>query len=189
MKYYFLQQLWLLVWQKKAGHHISSSKICWLSKKCSLPDASKATLVNAKADYQAASLHYHQLKPLAAKLCSDFLHCCILDPQSSEAHTKAIANILCNKCHCESYQAVHHLKGVSQMTSVSQVETPSPTGPLLHTSQAKIEHQLGTAFSHCFQGANTPFLSDPLLYCVGMDGSSSATHAILDGTFVCPPGR
>jgi len=27
MKYYFLQELWLLVWQKKAGHPVSSSKI------------------------------------------------------------------------------------------------------------------------------------------------------------------
>jgi len=28
MKYYFLQELWLLVWQKEAGHPVSSSKIC-----------------------------------------------------------------------------------------------------------------------------------------------------------------
>jgi len=73
------------------------------------------------------------------------------------------------------------------MTSVSQVETSSPTGPLLHTSKADIEHQLGAAFSHHFQGANgTPFLSAPLLHCVGMDSSSSATCTILEGTFVCP---
>jgi len=135
MKYYFLQQLWLLVWQKKAGHHISSSKIRQLSKKCSLPDA---TLVDAEAAYRAASLHYRQLKPLAAELRSNFLHCRILEPQSSEAHTKAVANILHNKRRRESYQEVHRLKGAGQMS---------------------IEHQLGAAFSHHFQGANsTPFL-------------------------------
>jgi len=48
------------------------------------------------------------------------------------------------------------------MTSVSQVETPSPTGPILHTSQAAVEQQIGSAFSRRFQGANgTPFLSPP----------------------------
>jgi len=74
------------------------------------------------------------------------------------------------------------------LASVSQVETTSPTGPLLHTSQVAVEHQIGTAFSHCFQGANgTPFLSPPLLHCVGMDGSSAAAQSIWDGTFDCPP--
>ncbi len=40
------------------------------------------------------------------------------------------------------------------MSSVSQVETPSPTGPILHTSQATIEEQIGASFSCQFQGAN-----------------------------------
>jgi len=73
------------------------------------------------------------------------------------------------------------------MSSVSQVETPSPTGPILHTSQAAIEEQIGATFSHQFQIANgTLFLSAPLLHCVGMDGSSSTACAILDGSFACP---
>ncbi len=73
------------------------------------------------------------------------------------------------------------------MASVSQVETPSPTGPILHTSQAAIKEQIGASFSRHFQGANgTPFLSAPLLHCVGMDSSSSAARAILEGSFVCP---
>ena len=73
------------------------------------------------------------------------------------------------------------------MTSVSQVETPSPTGPILHTSQAAVKQQIGSAFSCQFQGANgTPFLSPPLLHCVGLDGTSAAAHNILAGTFVCP---
>jgi len=45
------------------------------------------------------------------------------------------------------------------MTSVSQVETSSPTGPLLHTSQADIEHQLGAAFSHHSKGQMVPLSS------------------------------
>jgi len=73
------------------------------------------------------------------------------------------------------------------MMSVSQVETSSPTRLLLHTSQVAVKQQIGLAFSQCFQGANgTPFLSPPLLHCIGMDGTTSAAHAILDGTFVCP---
>ena len=56
MKFYFLQQLWLLVWRKKVGHRISSTKICHLSKKCALPLASQASLVEAEANYWAASL-------------------------------------------------------------------------------------------------------------------------------------
>jgi len=73
------------------------------------------------------------------------------------------------------------------MSSVSQVEVPSPTGPVLHTSQTAVEEQIGASFSHRFQGANgTPFLSAPLLHCVGMDGSFSAACAILEGSFACP---
>ncbi len=80
MKYYFLQELWLLVWWKKAGHPVSSSKIHRLSKKYSLPQASRASLADAEAAYQAASLRYQQLKPMAAELRSDFLHRQILEP-------------------------------------------------------------------------------------------------------------
>jgi len=84
------------VWQKKAGHHISSSEICWLGKKCPTPHPSLATLAEAEAAYHAASLCYWQLKPLAAELCSDFLHQCTLEPYHSETYIKAMANILCN---------------------------------------------------------------------------------------------
>ncbi len=57
--------------------------------------------------------------------------------------------------------------------SMSPRSKPPPTGPLLHTAQVAVKHQIGTAFSCCFQGANgTPFLP-PLLHCVGMDGSST----------------
>ena len=134
-----------------------------------------ATLSEAEANYQSASLHYQQLKPLAAELCSDFLYICTLEPQHSEKHLKAITNILWNEQCQESYQAVCHLKGVSPLASVSQVKTTSPTGPLLHTSQAAMEHQIGAAFSCHFQGANgTPFLSPPLLHIVGVDGSTAA---------------
>jgi len=147
MKYYFLQELWLLMWQKKAGHPVSSSKICQLSKKCSLPQASRASLADAEVAYWAASLHYQQLKPMAAELCSDFLHWQILEPQPSDAHTKAVANILQNECRHKSYQAVRQLKGVAPMSSVSQVEVPSPTGPILHTSQTAVEEQIGASFS------------------------------------------
>ena len=99
MKYYFLQDLWLLVWWKKAGHAVSSSKIHQLSKKCSLPQASRASLADAEVAYQAASLCYQQLKPMAAELHSDFLHWRILEPQPSDAHTKVVANILRNERH------------------------------------------------------------------------------------------
>jgi len=188
MQYYFLQQLWLLVWRKHAGHPVSSSKICRLSKKCSLPQAPLATLSKAEANYWSASLCYQQLKPQVAELHSNFLYRHTLEPQHLEQHLKAITNILWNEWLQESYQAVHHLKGVSPLASVSQVEATSPAGPLLHTSQAAVEHQIGSAFSHCFQGANgTLFLSPPLLHYVGMDSSSAATQSILDGTFKCPP--
>jgi len=139
MKFYFFQQLWLLVWRKKVGHQISSTKIRHLSKKCALPLASQASLVEAEANYQAASLRYQQLKPMAAELRVDFLHCRSLEPHHSDQHLKAIANILRNGSRRESYQVVRRLKGVAPMTSVSQVETPSPTGPILHTSQAVVE--------------------------------------------------
>jgi len=147
MQYYFLQQLWLLVWRKRAGHPVSSSKIRRLSKKCSLPQAPSATLLEAEANYRASSLHYQQLKPLAAELRSDFLHRRTLEPQHSDMHLKAVTNILRNERRCESYQAIRHLKGVSPLANVSQVETTSPAGPLLHTSQAAVEHQIGAAFS------------------------------------------
>jgi len=188
MKFYFLQQLWLLVWRKKFGHRISSTKIRRLSKKCALPLASQASLVEAEANYWAASLQYQQLKPMAAELQVDFLHRRSLEPHHSDQHLKAVANILCNERRRESYQVVRRLKGVAPMTSVSQVETPSPTGPVLHTSQAAVEQQIGSAFSRQFQGANgTPFLSPPLFHCVGLDGTSAAARSILAGTFVCPP--
>ncbi len=65
-------------------------------KKCSLPQAPLATLSEAEANYQSSSLCYQQLKPLAAELCSDFLHRHTLEPQHSEMHLKAVANILWN---------------------------------------------------------------------------------------------
>jgi len=103
------------------------------------PLAPQASLAEAEANYQSASLRYQQLKPMAAKLQVDFLHHYSLEPHHSNQHLKAIANILRNERQRESYQAVCRLKGVAPMTSVSQVETPSPTGPILHTSQAAIE--------------------------------------------------
>jgi len=90
MKHYFLQQLWLLVWHKKAGHHISSTKIHHLSKKCALPLASQASLAEAEANYQSASLQYQQLKPMATKLQVNFLHHCSLEPHHSDQHLKAV---------------------------------------------------------------------------------------------------
>jgi len=164
MQYYFLQQLWLLVWRKHAGHPVSSSKIHQLSKKCSLPQDTSATLSEAEANYQSASLCYQQLKPWATELHSNFLLRRTLELQHSEQHLKAVTNILWNEWHWESYQAICCLKGVSPLASVSQVETTSPTSPLLHTSQVAVEHQIGAAFSHHFQGANgTPLLS-PLYF-------------------------
>jgi len=126
---------------------------------CSSPGP-QASLVEAEANYRSASLRYQQLKPMAAELWVDFLHRRTLEPHHSDQHLKAVANILRNERRRESYQTVRRLKGVAPMTSVSQVETPSPTGPILHTSQAAVEQQIGSAFSRPFQGANgTPFLS------------------------------
>jgi len=122
---------------------------------------------------------------MATELCIDFLHHHFLEPHHSNQHLKAVANILHIECWWESYQVVCQLKGLAPMTSVSSVETPSPTGPILHTSQAAVEQQIGSAISHWFQGANdTPFLSPPLLHHVGLDGTSSCCLQHL-GRYLC----
>jgi len=65
------------------------------------------------------------------------------------------------------------------MHSVSQVEVPRPDGPLHLTSQQEVEQHLSKALALHFQlTTNTPFLTNPLHYELGLLGTSPA-QAIL----------
>jgi len=75
------------------------------------------------------------------------------------------------------------------MRSVSQIEVPGPDGPLHITSQHAVEQHLSEALALRFQlTAHSPFLVDPLLFKLGLLGTSPAAQAILQGTYQCPTG-
>jgi len=75
------------------------------------------------------------------------------------------------------------------MRSVSQVEALGPDGPVLLTSQQEVEQHLSEALALRFQlTAHSPFLTDPLRYDLGLLGTSPASQAILQGTYICPAG-
>jgi len=73
------------------------------------------------------------------------------------------------------------------MHSVSQVEVPSPNGPILLSSQQDVEKHLSEALALQFQlTASSPFLTDPLCYELGLLGTSPTAQAFLQGTYQCP---
>jgi len=75
------------------------------------------------------------------------------------------------------------------MSSVSQIEVPGPDGPIHVTTQHKVEQHLSEALALQFQlTANSPFLVDPLRFELGLQGTSPAAQAILQGTYQCPAG-
>jgi len=72
------------------------------------------------------------------------------------------------------------------MHSVSQVDVPGPNGPLHLTSQQEVKHHLSEALTLQFQlTANSPFLTDPLCYELGLLDTSLAAQAILQGMYRC----
>jgi len=73
------------------------------------------------------------------------------------------------------------------MCSVSEIEVPSPNGPLHITSQQEVEQHLSEILALHFQlTAHSPFLVDPLCYELGLLGTSQAAQAILHGIYQCP---
>ncbi len=75
------------------------------------------------------------------------------------------------------------------MCNVSQVKVPGPVGPLNLNSQQAVEQHLSEAPALWFQfTANSPFLTNPLWYDLGLLGSSPSAQAILQGMYQCPAG-
>jgi len=69
------------------------------------------------------------------------------------------------------------------------MEYSSPLGTAIASSCDNVERELSSALSSRFTTAHgSPFLIDPLTPLVGPFGMGPAAQAILQGTFVCPPG-
>jgi len=72
---------------------------------------------------------------------------------------------------------------------MSQLEVPGLNGPLLLMSQQMVEQHISEALALQFQlTANSPFLTNPLQYELGLLGTSPTAQAILQGTSQCPDG-
>jgi len=106
-----------------------------------------------------------------------------------DAHHKAIARLVKLEALRDSYRRIRALRNLSTGRSISSVEYTTPSGNRIVTDQHEVEQVLSGTLSKRFCNAHgSPFLHSPLVQQVGLDGTGPAAQAILQGTFVCPPG-
>jgi len=107
----------------------------------------------------------------------------------SDENQEAIQWILTAEQSQDNFHAICQLKNVQPMHSVSQVKVPRPNGPLHLTSQQEVEQHLSEALALQFQlTANSPFLTNPFCYELGLLGTFPAAQAILQQTYQWPAG-
>jgi len=182
-------QLWRLVYQRRLGHPIKAKYLRRLANACSVENPLSVSKDIALFNYHLAWAQYGALKPQHELLHSNFLHAKLQDPTLSDTHHKAIARLVALESLRDAYRRIRALKNQQTGRSISAVEYSTPTGPALATSRQDVERELSSALGIRFMTAHgSPFLTDPLAALVGPYGTGPAAKAILQGTFICPPG-
>jgi len=138
-----------------------------------------------------AQLQYFQLKPDHEILCKEFLQICLHDPTLLRNTTKQSPTWSPLK-DSESLIAGSRFFGplwpvaVSPPSNIISHADPPLLSPVQRSN--RFLAKLSALSSHFTCTHSSPFLQMPLAPLVGPFGMGEAAKAILQGTFVCPPG-
>jgi len=182
-------ELYKLVWRKKQGQGIKSTKIRRLAAKLNIPRPLSVSLEEAEELYKQALEEYHVFKPDAAVFRYDFLVSRKDDPKATEEDRKAAERLLSKEKARETSRHLRRIKNNPNLGAISRVEVPSDDGTssIIHDTQETVEQAIMDSIEKRYRLAYiSPFLQEPLRSQLGLTGTSAEAKQILDGTFQCP---
>jgi len=183
-----LKNLWRLVIRRRQGYRVRAETIRKLGRKLDVPDPLSFSLSEARQSFKATSSRYDTLRPRHDILRHSFLLDRLQDPTLDDAHHLAIQRLVRMEKSREDFRHIRALKGVNLGSSISQVEIPGPSGPVIVSDRASVERALCQSLQKRFtQAHGSPFLHGQLAVDVDPFGCGPAAKSILEGTYICPP--
>jgi hypothetical protein len=185
-------ELFKLIWKKKQGKNIKSTRLRRLAAKLKVEKPLSVTLEQAHDNFIEALRTYKKYKPDASVFRYDFLSAKRDDPNESEENRKAALKLIEKERARDTSRQLKRVKNAPHLGAISKVEVPSEDAdspPTTMDTQDTVEKAIMDAIEERYKLSHqSPFLQDPLLSILGLTGNSTAAQQILDGTFICPDG-
>ena len=184
--------LWQLIVRKKQGRDVNTKRIRRMADRYGVEIPLSCSLFEARRSLKAAEAAWRNLKPKGAAYRQTFLfqRANNRDGEVSEESQKAARMQLRIE---RQREASRHLKRVLQRThtgAVHEVEVLNSAGEtVVLTDREAVEAALMDNNESRFrQTEDTPAMQGELLEDLGYLGMTTASAAILEGTYTCPPG-
>ncbi len=183
-----------LIWKKKKGLHVKSTRIRRLAQQLRIPKPLSVTLEQAYDNFKEALAIYKGYKPDSSVLRYAFLTEKRDDPHESEESRKAATRLIHKENARKLSRSLQQIKNLPRCGAISKVEIPDPddaNGPTtIYDTQETIEPAIMATIKERYQLAHkSPFLHERLLSIIGLTGTDDESAAqFLNGTFVCPEG-
>ena len=180
--------LWRLVWRRKRGYRVGSTRIRRLARRAQISRPLSVTTAEAEQRFREAGRAYRQLKPRASVLRYEFLRDRQDDPTLPEDDRALARQLLSRERQRESSRHLRRIRNRPSLGAIDKVQVRLPSGEVeeKHT-QTEVEDAIMDTISRRYRlTESTPFLQEPLRSILGLTGTSSNAMQILEGSFICP---
>jgi hypothetical protein len=184
--------LWQLVYKRRKGVHVGGKVIQRVAQKVGIPGALASNLEEAAEALRQAHREYKTLKRNSPGIRKTWLE--NLAQALSEAGKGPQSSCLVALQHRERQRSearqIRRIARASRGGGVTMVQSQATDGTWIeHSSPQGIEQACFAENAQRFRQANnTPFMVPPLSEDIGLYGTGPNADAILQGTYVIPPG-